>query len=170
MPRAMASTARSHRPVLSTDTASRKSRAKARWLRSPSRGGREFRRKLRPVRQRRARFPRTDLTEVPRFDARHMPLKFKLEPRRRPGVISRVARASLDNPISFVAIAPGDGIPSHAAFARSRMPWSAGSTVVSPGGRGGQSRSLREVWRRAAMRCSANHRRRGRGATVTIVF
>ena len=82
------------------------------------------------------RFPLKDLPEgslVSTLD--HLPgIQFKLEPQATTsGVIFKgLLRASLDNPeLVRPHIAPGDGIPSHAAFrALADALWSAGSTFV----------------------------------------
>jgi Fe-S cluster assembly protein SufD len=82
------------------------------------------------------RFPLKDLPEgslVSTLD--HLPgIQFKLEPEAAArGVIFKgLLRASLDNPeLVRPHIAPGDGIPSHAAFrAIADALWSAGSTFV----------------------------------------
>ena len=82
------------------------------------------------------RFPLKDLPTgslVSRLD--HLPgIQFKLEPEAAAqGVIFKgLLRASLDNPeLVRPHIAPGDGIPSHAAFrAVADALWSAGSTFV----------------------------------------
>ncbi|HEY8825697.1 MAG TPA: SufD family Fe-S cluster assembly protein [Candidatus Limnocylindria bacterium] len=82
------------------------------------------------------RFPLTDLPEgslVSSVD-RLPGIQFKLEPQAAAqGVIFKgLLRASLDNPdLVRPHIAPGDGIPSHAAFrAIADALWSAGSTFV----------------------------------------
>ncbi len=82
------------------------------------------------------RFPLKDLPEGPLVSTLdHLPgIQFKLEPEAAAqGVIFKgLLRASLDNPdLVRPHIAPGDGIPSHAAFrAIADALWSAGSTFV----------------------------------------
>jgi Fe-S cluster assembly protein SufD len=82
------------------------------------------------------RFPLKDLPEGPLLSTLdHLPgIQFKLEPEAAAqGVIFKgLLRASLDNPdLVRPHIAPGDGIPSHAAFrAIADALWSAGSTFV----------------------------------------
>ena len=87
------------------------------------------------------RFPLKDLPEGSLFSTLdHLPgIQFKLEPEAAAqGVIFKgLLRAALDNPdLVRPHIAPGDGIPSHAAFrAIADALWSAGSTFVHvPGG------------------------------------
>src|SRR5881296_1660662 len=80
------------------------------------------------------RFPLKDLPAGPLVSTLdHLPgIQFKLEPEAAAqGVIFKgLLRASLDNPeLVQPHIAPGDGIPSHAAF-RADALWSAGSTFV----------------------------------------
>ena len=82
------------------------------------------------------RFPLKDLPEGPLVsELDHLPgIQFKLEPEATAaGVIFKgLLRASLDNPeLVRPYIAPGDGIPSHAAFrAIADALWSAGSSFV----------------------------------------
>ncbi len=82
------------------------------------------------------RFPLKDLPEGPLVSTLdHVPgVAFKLEPDAiASGVIFKgLLRASLDNPeLVRPQIAPGEGIPSHAAFrALADALWSAGSTFV----------------------------------------
>jgi Fe-S cluster assembly protein SufD len=82
------------------------------------------------------RFPLKDLPDGPLVSTLdHLPgIQFKLEPQAAAaGVIFKgLLRASLDNPeLVRPHIAPGEGIPSHAAFrAIADALWSAGSTFV----------------------------------------